>query len=369
MNDSASVLGCSVDFPAGGMQGGRAGIALPLDLSQSQLSTEGEGRPSCPPSPAGAPLSLQSKIYDSQDTSYYVQGTNTTSLPQLDELILNPVTVCEPKYLVLQCNCQDHALKIIPQTCMKNTCSCCKDFFSAKRARRVMERIESLRSFTKHSSQLPTLIYTVFTLPPLQRKNYIHPAHVKTLRARIWKFLKLHFNGLWAVEVTHPISEKQPEIFHPHFNFLWQVKPGESSYLDLAVLRRFYYISLFSKRFNMSGTVQDVFARYRNLLADYQPPDVYSRYTNKPSRIRKWVKYIVRSFPQFALWTGPVRYYGDPPPAPERGECLCEKCKGKFLPLGYLSSSKALEYAAYEAHPGLSPPDIKLFDIEFFFDF
>jgi hypothetical protein len=207
---------------------------------------------------------------------------------------------------------------------MKSYCVDCKEFYDLKRAKRVFSRIESLTTKNGRETKWPVLIYTIFTIPMHLRSKYIDPIESKNLRKKIWTLLKEKYGATWAIESTHPISEKNPKTFHPHFNFLWQSSKWTTGFIDTKELL-------------------DLKLDYAEIIGYEYIPDVRTRYSRDDWKLWKWCKYVVRTFSEFVKWAGPVRYFGEVPKVQEKEVAVCEKCLEKFFVLGYLTNEKAAE--------------------------
>ena len=287
----------------------------------------GESMTSSPPPKSG---------YSPNYVQYYDQSTDNF------ELLLNETTYCKTKYLVKQCDCD---LKILPSTCLKNNCTKCKDFVTSRRADRAFDKIKSFEYNRAGRFFLPNICYTVFTIPFELRHRFINRKKIDELRRAVWKLLKTKFNGKFAVEFTHPIAEKKPSVFHPHLNFIWLTKNNNQAYIDVEALNKAY-----SKLLGYDKTV-----------------DVKHNYYHNYDEVYHKIKYALRNFPEYATWCGQVRYFGKRiKVTKEKKDCICEKCKGKFIALGFLSAEKSREYEQYLRDGGTSPPEVLMYDIDMF---
>jgi hypothetical protein len=353
--------GCTIDHPANDALKGRARPALPLNTLQNSPKGLGKGGQPALSSPAGeessrvyAHLAHQKEIKEDLANkkampvpSYYVQDTD--NLSGIDERLLNETVHCTPKFLVKQCGCGESGRKIYPQTCMKSFCISCQKFYIMKRARRAMSRMESLSWRHDRQTYFPNIIYTVFTIPEHLRWKYIDPKKARLLRSKIWQLLKTKYGAIWSLESTHPISEKNPEKFHPHFNFLWQSEKWKTGYID-------------------SNELLKLKLDYSDLIGYEYIPDVRTRYSKEPAKLWKWAQYVTRTFPEYVRWAGPVRYFGKVPKAEKKEAVICEKCLEKFFVLGYLTSEKSAEYLEHDPTSGRPPPVFSSYDINFLCD-
>jgi hypothetical protein len=218
---------------------------------------------------------------------------------------------------------------------MKLNCVTCADILTFRRARSALNRLLKYRPSGKPNSENPTVIFTIFTMPLSLRDNFKQPKAIKKLRGDLWKILKENFGGLFAYEATHPISEKHPDVFHPHLNFLWVQKSGFRPFIDVERLRRLYSDLLNYK-------ISDV--------------DLYTHYSNKIPQIWKWCQYAARTFPNFATWCGPVKWFGKYPKSDQKQTFICPQCMEFIRVLGYIDSYSVLSYQAWGLIHGLDPP-------------
>lgn len=354
MNNLQNVGGYADDNPTADMPESGAIVAPPPDFLQSQPDEdEGAGQESRSSRLVGYQCQddktpQHSHIVQNfpqilpQDSSYYVQYT--VNLKSIDERLLNSTTHCQPKYLILQCQCGRRA---VASACYKNNCISCRPYSNMKKARAIMKKFVSL-SWTHNNNQyFPNIVYTVFTVPMELREKCIDPKYMQHLRHEAWNILRYAYGAEFAVEATHPISEKHPDTFHPHLNFLWKPLPTVSPYIDVTALRDLWRIAL--------GYNKQV--------------DVETQYSNKPGKLWKWSKYISRLFPEFSVWTGPIKWFGFYPKNLEKGTGLCQECHQQIIALGYATPELTARLLEHDPKSGTSPPEIRFYDINLFIDF
>jgi len=335
----------------------------PLDSTQIEPISAGLRTALSSPCSSGKNKSQFINSKAPKEIPYYVQDTD--NLPKVTEHILNPTRKCIPEYLVKKCNC---GYQPIISGCGNSRCLFCNTYFSLKRAKRVMSRL-SILSYKSHDSEFwPTMIYTIFTIPAELRYNYYDTESVQKLRLKIWHLLKKFFGATWAIEATHPISEKTPTVFHPHFNFFWQCKNKHESFIDVYLLKKLYWLILHKDNVNLSGTILNVLKRYKSEIDLFHLPDLRSQYSDKPGWLWKKCKYITRSFPEFSDWIGCIRYYGKPPKLPTKGDCICPVCQSRINVIGHLTAEKTAEFLEHDPKSGRPPPIICWADINLFFE-
>jgi len=281
------------------------------------------------PSRAGVRQTSLLDLPESFEAPNYVHYPS--NLPTFDSEIINPVSACKPKYLVVSCHC---GRRVVKSTCMKLSCKTCKDTLTMRRARSVMERLMQL-SYKDGATQLyPTVLYIVFTMPLSLRAKCKDRTYMVHLRKKIWTMLQTVAHARFAFEATHPISEDHPDEFHPHLNFLVVQKPGHSPYLNLSELR----------------------AYYADILGYDGTPDIYSQYSNKPGQLWKWCQYVSRTFPAFSKWCGSTKWFGKYPKAKRKESQVCADCGQKISILGYIDYADLMLYELYGFAAGHDPP-------------
>lgn len=232
---------------------------------------------------------------------------------------------CNPRYWKVACSC---GFSVVRSGCGRADCPTCAPTVRRRRAERARARLESVRRGRP-------LIYTIFTLPPELRPEFADPNAFRLLVRRVWKLLKTNYGGDFALSAAHPVGDprepgQDPDLFHPHINFVWLQKKG-NGFLDVARLR----------------------ADFAALLGTAGPVDLRNRYTYKRGEIWHVISYTCRPFPGFSSWTGPVRWLGSYPrkTAAERLEekqrsGICPECGGPRLFIGRADLEDWIAYMA-----------------------
>ena len=257
--------------------------------------------------------------------------TNTSNLPLFEAKVSNSVRECNPKFIVLKCSC---GRKIVRSTCMTKKCTTCKDVLGERRAQAALLRFDETRLRYQQERKTFTMLYTDFTIPPILRQNFVIPAQWQKLRTAVWEILRNQFGAEYALEATHPISEKHPGVFHPHLNFLWIQRLGFKPFLNVDKLA-----DAFRDALNYKGVV--------NLHHDY---------SSKTARIVHWVNYVTRIFPEYADWAGQLRWYGRYPRKHIHDPFICQVCGNKYMALGYIDSYRVSSYLEDGFALGRAPP-------------
>lgn len=260
--------------------------------------------------------------------------TDTANLDRLEALRIYKTTkTCTPKYLVLQCSCGRH---IVPSTCMSLNCPGCKKYVSKRRSASIFRRLmaEPNRPENKYKRyNRKNVLYTICTVPVMERYKYINPAEWQKVRRKLWKVLKERFGALYGVEATHPVGDKDPGFFHPHLNFLWIQKPGLRGFLDVNELR-------------------EAWAK----ILSVDVADVYHQYNSNVRKIKHWCNYVSRTFPGTHGWTGPVRWYGKYPIINNKVTVTCGQCSSGFVAIGWIDKDTVDNYYKHGFMIGVDPP-------------
>lgn len=242
-----------------------------------------------------------------------------------------PPTKCDPKYIVLQCKC---SRTIVPSTCMSLDCLGCKDHVGKRRARSVARRLIGYNHSVRKYHHGKPVIYTVLTVPKeIRERFYLNHDAWRKARKKLWYVLKNYFGGKFGVEATHPSGDKNPNVFHPHLNFLWIQRRGFRAFIDVDRLR----------------------AEWQKIL-DVDTADVYSQYSSDVRRIMHWSKYVTRVFPGNHQWTGPLRWFGKYPKIKIVRECHCDECQCRFRVIGFIDARLVREYEDTGMLIGRDPP-------------
>jgi len=257
--------------------------------------------------------------------------TNTANLDRFTDVPFYPPTKCDPKFLVLQCNC---TRVIVPSTCMSLDCLGCRDHIGKRRTQSVVRRLLNKSYGQRNNYNRKPILYTVLTVPESIREHYyLQPQEWRKVRRKLWHVLKNYFGALYGVEATHPVGDKDPKAFHPHLNFLWVQRKGFRPFLDVDRLR----------------------LEWQKIL-NVETADVYSQYTSDIRRIYHWAKYVTRTFPGTHDWTGPMRWFGKYPKIKIIRECHCSECQSQFRVIGTLDARLVNEWQETGMLMGRDPP-------------
>ncbi len=254
----------------------------------------------------------------------------TANLDVRDLTFYRKPVICTPKFITMECHCNRY---VVASSCMSLICPYCKKFVNKRRSASIFRRLvdQSMKRSDRH--KIRSVIYTVFTVPEDQRHKYIDPKAWQKIRKKVWQILKSNFGGLYGVEVSHPVGDKDENKFHPHFNFLWIQRDGYRPFLDVDKLR-FHW-----------GKVLNV-----------PVADVYSRYSNNVRKIKHWCSYVSRVFVGLHKWAGSVRWYGKYPRGIAKVERRCADCGGRFKMIGLIAKLLVDEYYKHGFMIGRDPP-------------
>jgi hypothetical protein len=252
--------------------------------------------------------------------NYLDQTTNLEHDPQhAYELQANP-KACSPTYLVKECGCGRIAVQ---KTCMNLDCVVCQPKTTRRRARQAFLRLSLARR---------PVIYTVFTIPFMERYRFIDKAVWQKVRSKVWKILRQYFGAEFGVEATHPIGDESNE-FHPHLNFLWIQKDGYSPFIDVDMLREKW-----------------------SALLGVSVADVNTQYSESQPKIRHMCNYALRTFPGYMWWCGSVRWYGHYPKLEKPTQEICPECGKPFHCIGSISHIDIDDWNSGAYLSGTSPP-------------
>lgn len=254
-----------------------------------------------------------------------------SNLPFDNLLVQNVTTECEPDFLVRACGC---GRVVVLTGCMRKDCTICTKRLNARRADNAYGRFKLVKRI-RSKKRLPTIFcYTDFTIPPVLRQTYVNKKKWQLLRSDLWEMLRCQYGAVFALEGTHPIGEKNPDVFHPHLNFVWIIDDKHRPYIDVDELRGFL----------------QVFLKYLG------PVDVWHQYGQDMAQLRHWCKYVTRIFPAFSLWAGHLRWYGNYPGYKQKSECYCDVCKQKFIVIGFVRGSVVKDFEERGFWLGRAPP-------------
>lgn len=259
-----------------------------------------------------------------------VMYTHTANLDPLKVVPFNEPTTCTPKYIVLGCKC---SRRIVPSSCMGLECTVCRDHVIKRRSNSVFHRLIRPVLGQRLRRNRKIVIYTVFTVPLEVRERYLDPKVWSRLRRRVWRLLKDDFGGLYGMEASHPVGDKDPTLFHPHFNFLWTQRGGYRPFLDVDLLRE----------------------KWARLLG-VDVVDVKTKYSDNVRLIKHWTNYVCRTFPGNSKWSGRIVWYGKYPKDKRVSEMVCLDCGGKFRRIGIITKAVVDEYYRNGFLLGTDPP-------------
>jgi hypothetical protein len=258
--------------------------------------------------------------------------TNTANLGIFELNYSNSTSTCTPKFLVTSCGCSQP--KLIRHTCMSKHCLTCTELLGERRAQNALDRFLSYKEALKPESRNFIMLYTDFTIPPKLRQNFVDRTKWQALRSKIWEVLRNHFGGLFALEATHPISEKHPDRFHPHLNFLWVQRPDFKPFINTKALS-----NAFKSLLKYNGVVV-----------------LHHSYSDKIDKQKHWIRYVTRIFPYYSEWAGALRWYGTYPRKVAKEKFCCPDCGQVYRVLGFIDAGLVTSYESYGFLHGRDPP-------------
>lgn len=224
---------------------------------------------------------------------------------------------CSPKWLILSCACKQFS--VVKSGCMNKDCEVCADVVTDRRASRARARLDAGRGDRP-------ILQTVLTVPPELRQRYADVGAWRSVLRKMWRVLEDGFGALFGCEATHPVGD-DPEVFHPHANFLWVQKVGFRPFIDVERLRRLW-----------AG------------ILGAEVVDVHHSYFTSEAKIAHRVRYVARVFPGWSLWVGNLRWYGRYPRHVDV-PVLCPKCGEPYLYVGVVEHDWLLVHL--KEHPYL----------------
>lgn len=288
-----------------------------LTLSENQTGVEGE-----------TPLPSQSGQGEAGPGYYLDQYGKPHYLPAPKSLSTKS---CTPKYIVYACGC---GRRIVPSSCMSLNCPTCKPWVERRRTLSVFSRLTfNTTPIQRHRQAFKTVIYSVFTVPISHREWYYDRKEWQKVRVKVWKILKAKFGAKYGLEATHPVSEENPTLFHPHLNFLWVQKNGWSPFIDVTMLR----------------------TEWAGILG-VNVADVHTEYSGNNAMVLHWCKYVLRTFPGMHQWTGPMRWYGNYPKNESQPQAICSQCGMPYTIVGYISKKDYDDWNEKGWMSGIDPP-------------
>lgn len=246
---------------------------------------------------------------------------------------LQPQRVCDLQNFAHLSQLPDHLvslgrLRVLTiGACMSLDCPRCHSDVSRRRGDRVKQRLDAGR-------RKGAVGETVFTIPPRLRGRMMDRATWRAYRRAAWRLLQKHAGARFGVACSHPIGDKNPDLFHPHIHFLWCGKPGFKGYLADSVL--------------------DAMRRDWAALLGARVVDLHHSYVKgqEHGKLFHRCRYIARSFPGFAAWCGSVAWFGDYPKGVVfRSMQTCPHC---HQPVRVIGTATAADLDAYRL--GIPPP-------------
>ncbi len=257
---------------------------------------------------------------------------NTQSNLLFDNFLLqNELEPCEPKLMVKECRCGRFTFQT---GCMRKNCPLCSERLNLRRAKSVFDRFQKYKRACRIKRVRYKFCYTDFTIPPALRQNFVNPKSWQKLRLKLWNLLRDKYGAIFGVEATHPIGDRNPEVFHPHLNFLWALGANFKYYIDVDELRDFLRAAL----------------RYSGIV------DCWHQAGVDDAQLMGWAKYITRIFPEFSKWAGALRWYGAYPVLSKKEPCVCPNCKLPVMVIGYVSKHILKDYDDHGFALGRDPP-------------
>lgn len=219
------------------------------------------------------------------------------------------------------CGC---ALRVAPfGACSRLDCETCRPANALRRARSVKAALLA------RPDKRPVL-YTVFTVPPAGRAQFVDRKRWRVAVKSIITYLKRYHGFEYGAECSHPNGDRDPAVFHPHVNLLWVQREG--------------FKPLFTGE-QLAG----IRNAWSNAIGGYAPVDIHHQYVKRRERFRIWhrCKYMTRPFPKWAAWCGGVQWYGRRPKVPDNSKKNpCGKCGHEFKIVGQSSLAAYLKYLA-----------------------
>lgn len=257
---------------------------------------------------------------------------NSPSKLPFDNLcVQNQITECEPDFLVRECKC---GRTVVLTGCMRKDCIQCTGRLNHRRSSAAFDRFNAIKKIRNKQNKRTIFCYTDFTIPPILRQGFVNKKRWQALRQQLWFMLHFQYGAIFALEGTHPIGDKNSEVFHPHLNFVWVIDDDHNPYIDVDELRGFL----------------QVFLKYLG------PVDVWHQYSEDIAKLRHWCKYVTRIFPEFSGWAGSIRWYGDYPNFKKESECYCSVCEEKFRTIGSLPGHLVNNFEERGFFMGRAPP-------------
>jgi len=310
-----------------------------LDIPREKGMSSCSGMPfSLNPTGAGADLKPSDPRKVADNLLYYLDPT--ANLVDLASQIALPVTPCQPKWTVVECDC---GRRVVKTGCMSSRCPACYEQVKNRRGKSVFDRFHLPFRNEQGFKQTPTVCQTVLTIPLNLRYKYFDFNEWQKVRKQAWKMLKETFGAVYALEASHPIGdEKEPAgkdpitgavIFHPHLNFLWMPRKRGQCFISVSLLNQ----------------------KWAEILG-VPVVDVYHQYTDNREELLHWCLYVCRPFPAYWQWKGAIRWYGQYPKMPSKVIWLCPACGMPIKAIGTIADYMVRDYDEQAFESGLEPP-------------
>ncbi|MBA7646925.1 hypothetical protein ES703_54693 [subsurface metagenome] len=212
-----------------------------------------------------------------------------------------------------------------------------------RRADTVLKRLLGATYYQRSKHWKTAVIFTTLTIPPRLREHYLDSKAWTKVRKKAWQILKKYFGAKFGVEVSHPVGDRRPDVFHPHLNFLWVQVKGHRPFIDRALLQR----------------------KWAEVIGE-RVVDVYTQYAYHIRQIAHWAKYVTRTFPGNHKWAGSLRWYGKYPKKTRLEHTICADCGSRFHVIGSISVDVVDQWIEYGQLSGRDPPWERDKDIVFF---
>lgn len=213
--------------------------------------------------------------------------------------------------------------------CMSLDCTRCHADVSRRRGDRIKQRLDAARSGGPVGE-------SVFTVPPRLRGRMVSKPTWLAFRRTAWGILKKHAGAVCAVACSHPVGDKNPDLFHPHVHFLWVGKRGQQVHLS-------------------KPTIDRIRAEWAKAL-NVRVVDFHHSYTKgaEDGKLFHRCRYVARSFPGFGKWCGQVAWFGDVPTVKFRSVKDCPKCHKQIRVIGCATELDLQEWK--KGNPPRVPP-------------
>lgn len=238
-------------------------------------------------------------------------GTGREAARALMFRAFSQTSTCEGRYAKIACGCGTRAVRAL---CHRKSCTDkeCVEASGERRGRSIVERLRG-----------GTTCETVFTMPPEVRWRFADPRVMGLAAKACARALKRIAGMKFGYYAPHPIGDKNPDVFHPHLNFLWRPLTGRGVI--------------------PAGQLEELKAWWAGYLR-VPVVDLHHSFVQRgeEGKLRHRARYVSRTFPAFAEWCGSGRWYGKPPPIDPEATLPCPKCGKAFRCEGRISEAEAL---------------------------